>query len=102
MLIRERQGSKRFGKLNAMMSGFALSFLGVVICLLYPRNLILVLAGQFIRTIGLIPSNFMISSLLGDALDDVEEVSGEWCDGFSSSVFNCIITMASGVALCMP
>lgn len=92
---------KRFGKRNAMMGGFALSFLGVVICLLDPRNLILVLAGQFIRTIGLIPSNFMISSLLGDALDDVEQVSGERCDGFSSSVFNCIITMASGVALCI-
>lgn len=43
----------------------------------------------------------MISSLLGDALDDVEAVSGERCDGFSSSVFNCIITMASGVALCI-
>lgn len=92
---------KRFGKRNAMLGGFALSFLGVMICLLDPRNLMLVLAGQVIRTIGLIPSNFMISSLLGDALDDVEAVSGERCDGFSSSVFNCIITMASGVALCI-
>lgn len=92
---------KRFGKRNAMMGGFALSFLGVAVCLLDPRSLILVLVGQFIRTIGLIPSNFMISSLLGDALDDVEKVSGERCDGFSSSVFNCIITMASGVALCI-
>ena len=92
---------KRFGKRNAMMGGFVLSFIGVILCLLNPRDLVLVLAGQFIRTIGLIPSSFMISSLLGDALDDVEKVSGERCDGFSSSVFNCIITMASGVALCI-
>ena len=92
---------KKFGKRNAMMGGFALSFIGVVICLFNPRNLVLVLAGQFIRTIGLIPSTFMISSLLGDALDDVEKESGARCDGFSSSVFNCIITMASGVALCI-
>lgn len=92
---------KRFGRRNAMMGGFILSFIGVVICLLNPRNLVLVLAGQFIRTVGLIPSSFMISSLLGDALDDVEKASGERCDGFSSSVFNCIVTMASGVALCI-
>lgn len=84
-----------------MMGGFILSFTGVAVCLLNPRNLMLVLAGQFIRTVGLIPSSFMISSLLGDALDDVEKVSGERCDGFSSSVFNCIVTMASGVALCI-
>lgn len=59
---------KKFGRRNAMMGGFALPFIGVVICLLNPRNLVLVLAGQFIRTVGLIPSSFMISGLLGDAL----------------------------------
>lgn len=92
---------KRFGKRNAMMGGFALSVAGVVICLCNPRNLALVLTGQVIRTIGLIPSSFMVSSLLGDALDDVERASGERCDGFSSSVYNCINTMAAGVALCI-
>lgn len=89
---------KRFGKRNAMMGGFTLSVAGVIICLFNPRNLALVLTGQVIRTIGLIPSSFMVSSLLGDALDDVERVSGERCDGFSSSVYNCINTMAAGVA----
>lgn len=92
---------RKFGRRNAMMGGFLLSMAGVVICLLSPRNLMIVLAGQVIRTVGLIPSNFMISSLLGDALDDVERVSSERCDGFSSSVYNCIVTMASGVALCI-
>jgi len=43
----------------------------------------------------------MTSSLLGEALDDVREITGESCDGFSSSVFNCIITMTSGIALSM-
>ncbi|MCM1121362.1 MAG: MFS transporter [Eubacterium sp.] len=59
---------KKFGKRNAMMGGFTLSFIGVAVCLLNPRNLVLVLVGQFIRTLGLIPSSFMISSLLGVAL----------------------------------
>lgn len=92
---------RKFGKRNAMLGGFAFSVVGVLICLADSRNLVLVLAGQLIRTIGLIPSSFMMSSLLGDALDDVERSSGVRCDGFSSSVFNCIVTMASGVALCI-
>lgn len=92
---------KKFGIRNAMIGGFSLSIVGVVICLLNPRNLALVLIGQVIRTIGLIPSSFMLSSLLGDALDDVEKVSGERCDGFSSSILNCIGTIAYGVALCV-
>lgn len=72
-----------------------------MICLINPGNLVLVLAGQVVRTIGLIPSTFMISSMLGDALDEVEQVSGRRCDGFSSSVMNCITTMMGGIALCI-
>ena len=92
---------KKFGKENAMGGGFLLSFLGVLICYFNPRNLILVLAGQIIRTIGLVPSSFMISGLLGDALDDVERINGKRCDGFSSSILNCITTLTSGIALCI-
>lgn len=91
---------KKFGRRNALLGGMAVSVIGVALCLLNPRNLVLVLAGQFIRTVGLIPSTYMVSGMLGDALDDVERVSGERCDGFSSSVFNCIITISGGIALC--
>lgn len=91
---------KKFGRRNALLGGMVVSVIGVALCLLNPRNLVLVLAGQFIRTVGLIPSTYMVSGLLGDALDDVERVSGERCDGFSSSVFNCIITISGGIALC--
>lgn len=89
----------RFGKRNSILLGAAVSTLGVALCLVNPRNLVIVLAGQFIRAVGLIPSTYMVSTLLGDALDDVERVSGQRCDGFSSSVFNCIVTIMSGVAL---
>ena len=91
---------KRFGRRNALLGGMVVSVIGVALCLLNPRNLALVLSGQFIRTVGLIPSTYMVSGMLGDALDDVERVSGERCDGFSSSVFNCIITISGGIALC--
>lgn len=91
---------KKFGKRNTLLGGMVLAVAGAAICLFDPRNLTLVLAGQFIRSVGLIPTTFMVSSMLGDALDDVERVSGERCDGFSSSVFNCIITISGGIALC--
>ena len=90
---------KKLGKRNALLAGMIVATAGAALCLLNPRNLPLVLAGQFIRTVGLIPGTYLISSLLGDALDDVERVSGQRCDGFSSSVFNCIITLSGGLAL---
>ena len=91
----------KLGKGKAMVGGFVLAFVGVLICLINPGNLVLVLTGQVVRTIGLIPSTFMISSMLGDALDEVEQVSGRRCDGFSSSVMNCITTLMGGIALCI-
>ena len=91
----------KLGKEKAMVGGFILAFLGVLVCLINPGNLVLVLTGQVVRTIGLIPSTFMISSMLGDALDEEEQVSGKRCDGFSSSVMNCITTLMGGIALCI-
>lgn len=91
----------RLGRGRAMAGGFVLASVGVLICLLRPRNLVIVLAGQVVRTIGLIPSTFMISSMLGDALDEVEQISKKRCDGFSSSVMNCITTLMGGIALCI-
>lgn len=93
--------AKKLGKRNSMLLGMAVSTLGAGLCLVNPRSLAVVLAGQFIRALGLIPSTYMVSSMLGDALDDVERVSGQRCDGFSSSVFNCIVTIMGGVALCI-
>lgn len=92
---------RKFGTRNAMILGFALSTAGVLLCLLNPRNLIQILTGQVIRTIGLIPSTFMGADLLGNALDDVEQTSGKRCDGFTSSILNCIVTITSGLATCI-
>ncbi len=93
--------ARKLGKRNSMLLGMVISTLGAALCLLNPRSLPIVLAGQFVRSIGLIPGTYMISSMLGDALDDVEQVSGQRCDGFSSSVYNCIVTIMGGVALCI-
>ncbi len=92
---------RKLGKRNALLIGMIIATAGAAMCLINPRSLPLVLTGQVVRTIGLIPSTYMVSGLLGDALDDVERVSGTRCDGFSSSIFNCIITLSGGIALCV-
>lgn len=92
---------RRIGRNNAMIGGFVLAALGTAVCLLNPENLIIVLAGQFIKSLGLVPSAYMVTALLGEALDDVEICSGVRCDGFSSSVYNIIGTITAGAALCI-
>ena len=82
-----------------MQYGLALATIGGIICLTSPGSLPVVLSGQLVRSIGLIPVTFMMPGFLGDALDDVKRKSNIRCDGFTSSVYNCIITMAGGIAL---
>lgn len=90
---------KKLGRRNAMMLGFLLAAGGSALCLLAPTSMPLVLAGQAIKSIGLIPSAFMLSAMLADALDDVERASGERCDGFSASLYNISATLTSGIAV---
>ena len=89
----------KLGRKRAMQLGFLLSIIGVAICIFNPQNLKMVLIGQMIKSTGLIPSTFMVTALFGDALDDVEEKSGVRCDGFSSSIYNVIITLSTGIGL---
>lgn len=92
---------KKLGRQNAMAGGFILAAAGTAVCAFQPQNLIMVLAGQAIKSIGLIPSTFMVSAMLGDALDDVEAKTGVRCDGFSSSVYNIVFTITTGAAMCI-
>ena len=89
------------GRKRAMQIGYIIATLGTILCILNPRNLTIVLLGQVIKSIGLIPSTYILTAMLGDALDDVEKKTGIRCDGFSSSVFNVILTVATGVSLCI-
>ena len=90
---------KKIGRRNAMAAGFILAAVGTLLCFLNPTNLVMVLIGQGIKSIGLIPSTYMVTAMLGDALDDVRDKTGERCDGFSSAAFNVIMTVTTGLAM---
>ena len=92
---------RKLGRRNAMAGGFLLAAVGAGICLLNPRNLSAVLLGQAVKSIGLIPSTFMVSAMLADAMDDVELQTGVRCDGFTSSVYNTVFTLTTGLAMCI-
>lgn len=89
----------KLGRKRAMQYGFLLATFGTLICVLNPHHLKIVLLGQLIKSTGLIPSTFMVTALFGDALDDVAKKTGIRCDGFSSSIYNVIITLSTGIGL---
>ena len=84
---------------RAMVGGLLLSCGGLGVCLAFPTSLSAVLAGQFIKACGTIPSTYLASVLLSEALDDVHAKSGVRCDGFTSSLYNSMLTITSGVAV---
>ena len=55
------------------------------------------MAGQFIKACGTIPSTYLANVLLSEALDDVQAKSGVRCDGFTSSLYNSMLTITNGL-----
>lgn len=90
---------RKLGRRNAMAGGYILAAAGTLICLLDPADLKSVLLGQVIKSVGLIPSTFMVTAMLGDAMDDVREQTGARCDTVSTAAVNVIMTVATGLAM---
>ena len=90
---------RKIGRTKAMVDGFLMAAAGLGLCVLFPRSLPLVLAGQFIKACGTIPSGYLASVLLSEALDDVYKQSGVRCDGFTSSLYNSVLTLTGGIAI---
>lgn len=88
--------AKRFGKRNLTIAGYVLYALGGIICLTDPRNMTIVLAGQFIKSMGALPKAYVFLALFADVLDHVEWKAGFRVDGLSASVQTIIVTMGYG------
>lgn len=90
--------AKRFGKRNLTMWGFVLYAIGGIICLISPRNMVIVLTGQFIKNIGGLPCAYVFMALFADVLDHIEWKYDFRCDGLSTSIYTIIATVCVGVA----
>lgn len=90
--------AKRFGKRNLTMVGFVLYAIGGIICLINPRNMTVVLIGQFIKNIGGLPSAYVFLALFADVLDHIEWKVNFRVDGLSASVKTIIVTVCYGLS----
>lgn len=91
--------AKKFGKRNVTLAGLVLFSLGSAVCLLSPRNMTVVLIGQFIKNIGGLPGSYVFMALFADVLDHIEWKCGFRCDGISMSVYSVITTICAGLGI---
>jgi len=90
--------AKKFGKRNVTMAGYVLYAIGGGICLLNPKNMVVVLIGQFIKNIGGLPCAYVFAALLADVLDHMEWKCGHRVDGLTASANTIIMTVCAGIA----
>lgn len=98
--------AQKFGKRNVTLWGFVLYAIGGIICLVSPRNMVVILIGQFIKNIGGLPCAYVFMALFADVLDHIEWKYDFRCDGLSTSIYSIIATVSAGIAsgllnLCM-
>ena len=89
--------AKKFGKRNVTMVGFVLYAVGSLICWLFPRSLVIVLVGQFIKNIGGLPCAYVFMALFADCLDHLEWKTDLRIDGAAMSIYNIIAVAMVGI-----
>ena len=89
--------AKKFGKRNLTMAGLILMAIGSAICCMAPRNMVIVLIGQFIKNMGGLPGAYIFMALFADVLDHMEWKNRFRCDGLAMSVYNIIAVAMVGV-----
>lgn len=91
--------SKRFGKKTVTATGFILCTIGDIICFMKPDNLVIVLIGQVILNIGIVPAAYVFPALMASVFDEIEYKNGFRCDGVATSVINSMNTIAVGLSI---
>ena len=89
--------AKRFGKRNVTVAGLMLVAIGSAVCLLAPKNMVVVLIGQFIKNMGGLPGAYIFMALFADVLDHLEWKKRFRCDGLAMCIFNIIAVAMVGV-----
>ena len=89
--------AKKFGKRNVTMAGFIMYAIGGIVCCLFPKNMIWMLIGQFIKNIGGLPCAYVFMALFADVMDHLEWKNGFRSDGVAMSVYNIIAVAMVGI-----
>lgn len=89
--------AKKIGKRNATLAGFILYSIGSAVCWMFPKNITVMLIGQFIKNIGGLPCAYVFMALFADVLDHLEWKTGFRSDGTAMSIYNIIAVTMVGV-----
>lgn len=88
----------KLGKRNSMIGGFVISIVGCVIAMMNPTNMTTAIIGLIFKSIGTLPITYILMGMIADTLDHIEWVNGFRCDGFSTSLYSVITTVAAGIS----
>lgn len=91
--------AKKIGKRNCLMLGLIIMAIGSAICWMFPRNMTIMLIGQFIKNVGSLPGSYVFMALFADVLDHLEWKNGFRCDGMAMSIYSTIIVVLAGVSV---
>ena len=91
--------AKKIGKRNCLMLGLIIMAIGSAICWMFPRDMTMMLIGQFIKNMGSLPSSYVFMALFADVLDHLEWKNGFRCDGMAMSIYSTIIVVLAGVSV---
>lgn len=87
---------RKFGKRKISIIGFVIGAIGCMLVIMYPSNLMVVLIGLFIKSIGALPT-YLMAAFMAEAMDHIEYKYGYRADGFTASAQSIIITVAAGL-----
>jgi len=91
--------AKKFGKRNLTIAGYVIIIIGSIICLIDPRNMVIVLIGSFIKCMGGLPSSYVFMALMADTYDHMEWKYKFRVDGAAMSVYSIITVTVTGICI---
>ena len=91
--------AKKIGKRNALILGLLIQALGSAVCWMFPRDMTIMLIGQFIKNLGSLPGAYVFMALFADVLDPLEWKNGFRCDGMAMSIYSTIGVVLGGVSV---
>ena len=89
--------AKKFGKRNVTVAGFIIYAIGGIVCWIFPKDMTMVLIGQFIKNLGGLPASYVFMALFADALDHLEWKTWFRSDGLAMSFYNMIAIVLVGM-----
>jgi GPH family glycoside/pentoside/hexuronide:cation symporter len=88
---------RKISKQKLTVGGLALAVVGNAICYFFAKNIGIVIAGQLVASIGMIPITYLLTSYMADCFDHAAYRGGGRCDGAGISSYNIVANIFTGL-----